>query len=209
MDAAYKDGQATGKLKEEYLIAANKKIARELGISYDELMKEENKDKRWVIDGNPDNISHFDITAPKNAKAGDTIALPVEYTYTNGSTDTRWFHFVVQESTLNKPEYEAQVDFPSGEQTSPVKITEDEKKLSPKSYSIKDGFDYKDDHNNEWTVTIDETTGQVTAKPKESGKFTGGEKLQVPVVAHYEDPREPDTYDPSSHSSHDRYWRPW
>ena len=192
MDAAYKDGQATGKLKEEYLIAANKKIARELGISYDELMKEENKDKRWVIDGNPDNISHFDITAPKNAKAGDTIALPVEYTYTNGSTDTRWFHFVVQESTLNKPEYEAQVDFPSGEQTSPVKITEDEKKLSPKSYSIKDGFDYKDDHGNEWTVSIDEETGQVTAQPKNSGKFTGGEKLQVPVVAHYKDPREPD-----------------
>ena len=192
MDAAYKAGEATGKLKEEYLIAANKKIARELGITYEELMKEENKDKRWVIDGNPDNISHFDITAPKNAKAGDTIALPVEYTYTNGSTDTRWFHFVVQESVLNKPEYEAQVNFPSEEQTSPVKVTEDEKKLSPKSYSIKDGFDYKDDHGNEWTVSIDETTGQVTAKPKNSGNFNGGEKIKVPVVAHYEDPLEPD-----------------
>ncbi|WP_237036189.1 G5 domain-containing protein [Mediannikoviicoccus vaginalis] len=192
MDAAYKAGEATGKLKEEYLIAANKKIARELGITYEELMKEENKDKRWVIDGNPDNISHFDITAPKNAKAGDTIALPVEYTYTNGSTDTRWFHFVVQESVLNKPEYEAQVNFPSEEQTSPVKVTEDEKKLSPKSYSIKDGFDYKDDHGNEWTVSIDETTGQVTAKPKNSGNFNGGEKIKVPVEAHYEDPLEPD-----------------
>ena len=192
MDAAYKDGQATGKLKEEYLIAANKKIARELGISYEELMKEENKDKRWVIDGKSDNISYFDITAPKNAKAGDTIALPVVYTYTNGSTDTRWFHFVVQESVLNKPEYEAQVDFPSEKQTSPVKITEDEKKLSPVSYSIKEDFDYKDDHGNEWTVSIDETTGQVTAQPKDSGKFNGGEKLKVPVIAHYEDPHTPD-----------------
>ena len=192
MDEAYRKGEATGKLKEEYLIAANKKIARELGISYDELMKEENKDKRWVIDGRPDNISYFDITAPKNAKAGDTIALPVEYTYTNGSTDTRWFHFVVQESVLNKPEYEAQVDFPSEEQTSPVKITEDEKKLSPVKYSIKEGFDYKDDHGNEWTVSIDENSGQVTAKPNNSGSFNGGEKLQVPVVAHYKDPHEPD-----------------
>lgn len=45
MDAAYKAGEATGKLGEEYLIAANKKIARELGISYEELMKDENKDK--------------------------------------------------------------------------------------------------------------------------------------------------------------------
>ena len=192
MDAAYKAGEATGKLKEEYLIAANKKIARELGISYDELMKEENKDKRWVIDGKSDNISYFDITAPKNAKAGDTIALPVEYTYTNGSTDTRWFHFVVQESTLNKPEYEAKVNFPSEEQTSLPVISEDEKKLSPSSYSIKDGFDYKDDHGNEWTVSIDEKTGQVTAKPKEDGNFNGGEKLFVPVVAHYNDPKQPD-----------------
>ena len=188
MDAAYKAGEATGKLKEEYLIAANKKIARELGISYDELMKEENKDKRWVIDGRPDNISYFDITAPKNAKAGDTIALPVEYTYTNGSTDTRWFHFVVQESTLNKPEYEAKVNFPSEEQNSPVIVPNDEKKLSPDSYSLKEGINHIDDHGNEWTVSIDEKTGQVTAKPKNPGAFNGGEKLKVPVVAHYEDP---------------------
>ena len=192
MDAAYKAGEATGKLKEEYLIAANKKIARELGISYDELMKEENKDKRWVIDGKSDNISYFDITAPKNAKPGDTIALPVVYTYTNGSTDTRWFHFVVQESILNKPEYAAQVNFPSEEQTSLPVITEDEKKESPARYSIKDGFDYKDDHGNEWTVSIDEKTGQVTAQPKNSGNFNGGEKLFVPVVAHYNDPKQPD-----------------
>ena len=188
MDDAYRKGEATGKLKEEYLIAANKKIARELGITYDELMKEENKDKRWVIDGKSDNISYFDITAPKSAKAGDTIALPVEYTYTNGSTDTRWFHFVVQESTLNKPEYEAKVNFPSEEQNSPVIVPNDEKKLSPDSYSLKEGINHIDDHGNEWTVSIDEKTGQVTAKPKNPGAFNGGEKLKVPVVAHYEDP---------------------
>ncbi|MBS5970853.1 MAG: G5 domain-containing protein [Finegoldia magna] len=192
MDDAYRKGEATGKLKEEYLIAANKKIARELGISYDELMKEENKDKRWVIDGKSDNISYFDITAPKNAKAGDTIALPVEYTYTNGSTDTRWFHFVVQESTLNKPEYEAKVNFPSEKQNSPVIVPNDEKKLSPDSYSLKEGINHIDDHGNEWTVSIDKTTGQVTAKPKNPGAFNGGEKLKVPVIAHYKDPLEPD-----------------
>ena len=155
-------------------------------------MKEENKDKRWVIDGKSDNISYFDITAPKNAKAGDTIALPVEYTYTNGSKDTRWFHFVVQESTLNKPEYEAKVNFPLEEQNSPVIVPNDEKKLSPDSYSLKEGINHIDDHGNEWTVSIDEKTGQVTAKPKNPGAFNGGEKLKVPVVAHYKDPLEPD-----------------
>ena len=192
MDEAYKNGQATGKLKEEFLITANKAIAKDLGISYEELMKDENKDKRWIIDGEANNISHFTITAPKSAKAGDNLTLPVEYTYTNGSIDLHWFHFVVQESVLNKPEYEAQVNFPSEEQTSPAKIAEDEKKLSPVKYFIKEGFDYKDDHGNEWTVSVDETTGQVTAKPTNSGNFNGGEKLQVPVVAHYDDPLEPD-----------------
>ena len=193
MDAAYRAGEATGKLKEEYLIAANKKIARELGISYDELMKEENKDKRWVIDGRSDNISYFDITAPKNSKAGDTIALPVVYTYTNGSTDTRWFHFVVQESTLNKPEYSVKVDYPSEGQKSQPELPEDpdKKKLPPKSYSIPEGTEFKDDKRNEWTVSIDETTGVVTAKPLDSSKFDGGETLTVPVIVHYEDEQKP------------------
>ena len=136
----------------------------------------------------------FKITPPKSAKAGEFVAVPLTYTYTNGSTDTHWFHFVVQESTNNRPDYFVQVDYPSEEQKSTPKLPEDpdNKKLTPQSYSIPEGTEFKDNKGNEWTVSIDETTGEVTAKPKDPSKFDGGEKLTVPVVAHYEDPNEPD-----------------
>lgn len=110
MDKAYKDGQASGKLNDEFLEVANRQIAENLGVDYDEFISnDEYKENRWSIDGSADNISHFKIHAPKNAKAGDFLAVPIEYTYTNGSTDTHWFHFVVQETNNNRPEYLAEV----------------------------------------------------------------------------------------------------
>ena len=136
----------------------------------------------------------FKITPPKSAKAGEFVAVPLTYTYTNGSTDTHWFHFVVQESTNNRPDYFVQVDYPSEEQKSTPKLPEDpdDKKLTPQSYSIPEGTEFKDNKGNEWTVSIDNTTGEVTAKPNDPSKFDGGETLTVPVVAHYKDPNEPD-----------------
>ena len=133
----------------------------------------------------------FKITPPKSAKSGEFVAVPLTYTYTNGSTDVHWFHFVVQESSNNRPEYLVQVDYPAIEQKSTPKVPEDDKKLSPVSYSL-DGTEFKDDHGNLWNVTIDEETGEVTAKPQDSTKFDGGEKLQVPVIAHYKDKDEPE-----------------
>ena len=134
----------------------------------------------------------FKITPPESAKAGEFVAVPLVYTYTNGSTDTHWFHFVVQDSTYNKPDYYVQVDFPSEEQKSLPKIEKDDKKIDPVSYSIPEGTEFKDDHGNEWDVSIDTKTGEVTAKPKDPSIFDGGEKLNVPVLAHYEDPLRPD-----------------
>ena len=161
-----------------------------------DFINKENKGKaekdQWKLDVDPNDISKFTITPPASAKAGDFIALPIEYTYTNGSKDLHYFHFVVQEASNNKPEYLVQVEFPSMEQKSTPIVPEDEKKLSPVSYSIPEGTEFKDDHGNEWTVSIDETTGEVTAKPINPSDFTGGEKLQVPVVAHYKDPDEPE-----------------
>ncbi|WP_172975114.1 MULTISPECIES: G5 domain-containing protein [unclassified Finegoldia] len=135
----------------------------------------------------------FKITPPKSAKAGEFVAVPLTYTYTNGSTDVHWFHFVVQESTNNVPEYSVKVNYPSEEQKSTPKLPEnpDDKKLEPKRYTIPDGTEFKDDKGNEWTVSIDDTTGEVTAKPNDPSKFDGGETLTVPVVAHYEDPLKP------------------
>jgi len=165
MDGAYSRGEASGKLKEEFLITANKAIAKDLGISYEELMKDENEDKRWIIDGKADNISHFNIRAPKQAKAGDFLALPVEYTYTNGSIDTHWFHFVVQETNNNRPEYLAEVG-PQGNTlvNKPIitKSEEDLKKNQPESYELI-GDTFKDNKGNVWNVSIDQTTGAVTA----------------------------------------------
>ena len=177
MNEAESNGEASGKLIMDFIKKENEGKAE--------------KDQ-WKVKIKEGDIANFTITAPKSAKAGDFIAIPIEHTYTNGSKDVHWFHFVVQESVLNKPEYEAQVNFPSEEQTSPVKITENEKKLRPVKDSIKEGFDNKDDHGNEWAVSIDEDTGKVTAQPKNSDNFSGGEKLKVPVVAHYGDPLEPD-----------------
>ena len=194
MDKAYQDGQATGKLNDEFLEVANRQIAENLGVDYNEFISnDEYKENRWSIDGSADNISHFKIHAPKNAKAGDFLAVPVEYTYTNGSTDTHWFHFVVQETNNNRPEYLAEVG-PQGNVlvNKPIipKKDQDLKKNQPESYELI-GNTFKDNKGNVWNVTIDQTTGAVTAtlptNLPEGKEINGGEKLTVPVKVKYTD----------------------
>ena len=194
MDGAYSRGEASGKLKEEFLDIANKQIADDLGVDYKEFITSDDyADKRWTVVGKSDNISKFTIRAPKQAKAGDFLALPVEYTYTNGSTDTHWFHFVVQESNNNRPEYLAEVG-PQGNTlvNNPIvpKKDEDLKKNQPKSYELI-GDTFKDNKGNVWNVSIDQTTGAVTAtlpaKLPGGKEINGGEKLTVPVKVKYTD----------------------
>ncbi|WP_019132206.1 adhesin domain containing protein [Peptoniphilus obesi] len=194
MDGAYSRGEATGKLKEEFLDIANKQIADDLGVDYKEFItSDEYADRRWTVDGKSDNISKFTIKAPKQAKAGDFLALPVEYTYTNGSTDTHWFHFVVQETNNNRPEYLAEVG-PQGNTlvNNPIvpKKEEDLKKNQPESYELI-GNTFKDNKGNVWNVSIDQKTGAVTAtlptNLPEGKEINGGEKLTVPVRVNYTD----------------------
>ena len=194
MDGAYSRGEASGKLKGEFLDIANKQIADDLGVDYKEFITSDDyADKRWMIDGKSDNISKFTIRAPKQAKAGDFLALPVEYTYTNGSTDTHWFHFVVQETNNNRPEYLAEVG-PQGNTlvNKPIitKSEEDLKKNQPESYELI-GNTFKDNKGNVWKVSIDQTTGVVTAtlptNLPEGKEINGGEKLTVPVKVKYTD----------------------
>ena len=184
MNDAQDKGEASGKLIMDFIDKENKGKAPE---------------DQWKVDVDAKDISKFTITPPKSAKAGDFIAVPIEYTYTNGSKDVHWFHFVVQESNHIEPEYETQVNFPSKEQTSPAKVTPDGKRLTPKRYTLPESVEtdnegnriITDDSNNKWTVSVDETTGQVTAKPVDPKAFNGGEKLTVPVVSHYEDEQKP------------------
>ena len=168
-----------------------------------DFIEKENKGKaeadKWKVDYDSKDISKFTITPPESAKAGDFVAVALKYTYTNGSTDTHWFHFVVQESTYIKPEYETQVNFPTKKQTSPAQVTEDGKRIPPSKYTLPDTLEtdesgnkiIADDEGKKWTVTINEETGLVSAQPINPNEFDGGEKLTVPVIAHYVDEQKP------------------
>ena len=194
MNGAYERGEASGKLKNEFLEIANKQIADDLGVDYEEFITSEDyADKRWTVVGKSDNISKFTIKAPNQAKAGDFLALPVEYTYTNGSIDTHWFHFVVQETNNNKPEYLAEVG-PQGNSLVNNPIIPDKeqdlKKNQPESYELI-GNTFKDNKGNVWKVSIDQETGAVTAtlptNLPDGKEINGGEKLTVPVKVKYTD----------------------
>ena len=184
MNAAEGRGEASGKLIMDFINRENKGKAPE---------------DQWKVDLKDGDIANFTITPPKSAKAGDFVAIPVEYTYTNGSKDVHWFHFVVQESTYIKPEYDAQVNYPVKEQTSPAKVAQDTKRIKPDHYTLPDTLETDeagnklatDDKGNKWTVKVDEKTGKVSAKPVDPTAFDGGEKLTVPVVAHYVDEQKP------------------
>ena len=177
MNQAEDRGEASGELVMDFIDNANKGKAPE---------------DQWKVELTEGDISNFTIIPPKSAKAGDNIAVPVEYTYTNGSKDIHWFHFVVQESTYIKPEYDTQVNFPVNKQTSPATLKEDAKKIKPDHYTLPDTLESDDagnklatdDKGNKWTVTVDETTGQVTAKPVNPDDFDGGEKLPWSYYKH-------------------------
>jgi len=157
------------------------------------------KDK-WKLEYDESTLpTTFKITPPQSAKAGDFVAVPLTYTYTNGSTDTHWFHFVVQESTYIRPDYGTEVNFPSIEQSLPAKVADDPKRIAPDSYALPDTLPSDDQGNkiikdakgNDWAVSVDKKTGKVNAKPLVPTNFNGGEKLTVPVIAHYVDEQKP------------------
>lgn len=146
----------------------------------------EDKDQ-WKVTLTDGDIGRFTITPPKSAKAGDFVAIPIEYTYTNGSKDTHWFHFVVQESDNNRPEYFAKIGFNGDTLTSTPTIPEDTKKNKPLSYELVPGT-YKDSSGNVWdNIKVDPTTGVVTAVIPEHADIKGGENLYVDVKVNYKD----------------------
>ena len=137
-----------------------------------------------------DDLSNLKITAPSSAKAGQFVAIPVEYTYTNGSKDIHWFHFVVKESDNNVPKYESEAGIAGKELKKTPELSQTDaakKKLQPKSYKLAK-TEYKDDKGNVWNVSIDETTGEVTATVPGNDKIPEtGTKLNVDVEVTYEE----------------------
>ena len=161
-----------------------------------DFLNKENEGKaekdQWKLDVDPHDISKFTITPPKSAKPGDFVAVPVEYTYTNGSQDVHWFHFVVQESDNYRPEYHAEVGYKGDALTNtPEDIPEDTHKNKPESYELvmpEDGSKYKDSAGNEWTdIKVDPKTGVVTATVPKDADVKGGENLYVNVKVKYTD----------------------
>lgn len=175
MNQAKKKGEASGQVILDFINKANE--------------GKDDKDQ-WKVTLTDGDIGRFTITPPKSAKAGDFVAVPVEYTYTNGSKDVHWFHFVVQESDNNRPEYFAQIGFKGDTLTSTPTIPDDEasqKKNQPKTYEIVPGT-YKDSSGNVWdNITVDKDTGVVTAVVPESADIKGGENLYVDVKVNYRD----------------------
>ncbi|WP_311564972.1 adhesin domain containing protein [Peptoniphilus duerdenii] len=135
-------------------------------------------------------LSNLKITAPSSAKAGQFVAIPVEYTYTNGSKDIHWFHFVVKESDNNIPTYDSEAGIAGKELKKTPELSQTEKdlkKLQPKSYKLAK-TEYKDDKGIVWNVSIDEKTGEVTATvPNNENIPEGGAKLNVDVEVTYEE----------------------
>ena len=179
MNQANEKGEASGKLILDFINKENKGKAE--------------KDQ-WKVEVDKDNISEFTIIPPKSASAGDFVAIPVEYTYTNGSKDVHWFHFVVQESDNYRPEYHAEVGYKGDTLTNnheKLPTKDETKKNLPKSYELvmpEDGSNYKDSAGNEWTdIKVDKETGTVTAKVPEDADIKGGENLYVDVKVNYVD----------------------
>ena len=173
MNEAEKNGQAAGKVILDFVNKINE--------------GKEDKDQ-WKLTLTDGDIGKFSITPPKSAKAGDFVAVPVEYTYTNGSKDVHWFHFVVQESDNYRPEYHAEIGFKGDTLTStPDPIPEDTKKNKPLSYELVPGT-YKDSTGNVWdNISVDKDTGVVTAVIPEHANIKGGENLYVDVKVNYKD----------------------
>ncbi|WP_308552215.1 adhesin domain containing protein [uncultured Peptoniphilus sp.] len=175
MNEADGRGEANGRLIMDFIKKAN---------------EGKSEDDKWKIEASPNNISEFSITAPASAKAGDFIAIPVEYTYTNGSKDIHWFHFVVKESDNNVPKYESEAGIAGKELKKTPELSQTDtakKKLQPKSYKLAK-TEYKDDKGNIWNVSIDKTTGEVTATVPGNDKIPEtGSKLNVDVEVIYEE----------------------
>ena len=160
-----------GDINFEFVEKANKQIEKDLGKD----VKDLEDDEKWKVELKDGDITKFKITAPKRAKAGDFIAVPVTYTYANGSKDRHWFHFVVQENPKNVSDYNVQKGSAGDtlENTGKLHEDPDDKKMKPTSYEFdkkavvektEDGklkATYNDDKGNTWNVILDPTTGKV------------------------------------------------
>lgn len=121
------------------------------------------------------------VTPPADANPGDSIAVPVVIKYPDGSTQTVTAPVVVtaNDAQLNSPGYSPGETRPGQQITLPQ--DRDTEMPAGTTYAIRDGFVIPDG----WTVSVDVSTGAVTATPPADAN--PGDVLSLPVVATYPD----------------------
>ncbi|WP_311480596.1 G5 domain-containing protein [uncultured Anaerococcus sp.] len=171
MQEAVAKGEASVEINQDFINSQNANL---------------NPDDKWIVEPSKEGgASNFTIIPPKTSEPGDHFSFPVTYTYTNGSTDVHWFHFVVKKSDNNAPKYRAKAGFEGTTITSKPKLAESKEGVPDPQEYILEKNTYKDEKGNEWTVSVDEN-GAVTATiPK--GNIEGGESIEVPVKVKYID----------------------
>ena len=174
MQGAVDRGEASATIDQHFIDKQNEKL---------------NPNDRWVIKPSKDgDVSNFKVTPPKTSQPGDHFSVPVIYTYTNGSTDVHWFHFVVQKTENpdeDVPSYNAKAGFEGTKLSSNPKFEEgDEGKPKPSAYILEETT-YTDEKGNKWQVSIDENGVVTTTVPE--GNIKGGENIEVPVKIEYTD----------------------
>ena len=159
----------------------------------------EGKDPKdqWKVEFDEKNPTHVKVTPPKSLKGNSLMALPLTYTYTNGSTDTHWFHFYAEQGVKhNLPTYGedvVKVVHDSDNTASVFNPTEapglkpnlsSEDGLAPSGYALASDT-FKDNQGNTWKVSIDDD-GTIHAVPDTTaGSWDGSEILTVPVTVEY------------------------
>ena len=174
MQGAVDRGEASATIDQNFINKQNEKL---------------NPNDRWIIKPSKEgDVSNFKVTPPKTSQPGDHFSVPVIYTYTNGSTDVHWFHFVVQKTENpdeDVPSYNAKAGFEGTKLSSNPKFEEgDEGKPKPSAYILEETT-YTDEKGNKWQVSIDENGVVTTTVPK--GNIKGGENIEVPVKIEYTD----------------------
>ena len=138
----------------------------------------------WKI--SVDNAGKVTAVAPADAKAGDSIDVPVTVTYYDGSKDVVYAPFVVRENRaeLFDPNFPVESTTPGASVSRAIAPTD-----LPKGTTYSFGKDgdtpITETEENGWKYTIDPDTGKVTVTPSPDAK--PGDKQTKNAVVNYPD----------------------
>lgn len=138
----------------------------------------------WLVEVDPNNPEKIKVSTPIGAKKGENLTLPVTYLFTNGSEKNFLMSYVVNEESIEKPNYEI-AEAEAGQEVSNTPTNEyTEVKPKPVKYEL-ESTSIVDNKGKTWTLSIDENTGVITATAP--GEVDKSSTINVPVIATYVD----------------------